>query len=382
MLTSEADVISGAFMFLRGEAVASTGVLDENFFMYGEDVDYSYRLQKSGYRNYYYPETRIIHYKGESTKKEDLNYFINFYKAMMIFDRQHFNNGNHKVFILLIKSAIFLRAGLSLLLGFLRRIIMPFTEGIIIFLIFRLTTSVWETIQFGKNFNYPDTFTGILIPVYSIILLISVAFFSGYRIPLNSVRVVKGMFAGTLFILIIYALLPMELRFSRVVIILGGTVSLFAVLIWRVLVSLIAPELVDNPFRKTGKILIVSGSEGYSRILTLLASTVKENSIAGRVSLTQADLAEEVLGSIDQIREVIRINKIKEVIFGTSELTATQIIDNMHHIARMNIRIRIAAAGERFIIGSRYVNPKDIIIPPTLPSPDSKITKLLRKVFH
>ena len=68
--TNEIDILSGAFMLMRKEALDKVGLLDENFFMYGEDIDLSYRIQLGGYKNYYFADTSIIHYKGESTKKK------------------------------------------------------------------------------------------------------------------------------------------------------------------------------------------------------------------------------------------------------------------------------------------------------------------------
>ena len=65
----EVEILSGAFMMLRKTALDKVGLLDDNFFMYGEDIDLSYRLTQAGYLNYYFSETSIIHYKGESTKK-------------------------------------------------------------------------------------------------------------------------------------------------------------------------------------------------------------------------------------------------------------------------------------------------------------------------
>ncbi|HNZ72627.1 MAG TPA: glycosyltransferase family 2 protein, partial [Prolixibacteraceae bacterium] len=75
----QVDVLAGAFMLLRKEALDKVGLLDEGFFMYGEDIDLSYRITLGGYKNYYYPDTTIIHYKGESTKKGSLNYVKMFY---------------------------------------------------------------------------------------------------------------------------------------------------------------------------------------------------------------------------------------------------------------------------------------------------------------
>ena len=88
--TNEVEVLAGAFMFMRRSVLEEVGLLDETFFMYGEDIDLSYRIIQGGYQNYYFPETSIIHYKGESTKKGSLNYVKAFYQAMIIFARKHF----------------------------------------------------------------------------------------------------------------------------------------------------------------------------------------------------------------------------------------------------------------------------------------------------
>ncbi len=122
------DVISGAFMFIRSEAVAKTGLLDESFFMYGEDIDYSYRLLKAGYKNYYFPETKILHFKGESTNREDIDFVINFYNAMLIFVKKHFNNRNLRRIMLTVRIAILFRAALSVAYRLLRKILSPFPK--------------------------------------------------------------------------------------------------------------------------------------------------------------------------------------------------------------------------------------------------------------
>lgn len=85
------EIVSGAFMFIRKEAIDKVGLLDETFFMYGEDIDLSYRVLKAGYQNYYIP-TNILHYKGESTKKDSIRYVNAFHKAMVIFFKKHFTH--------------------------------------------------------------------------------------------------------------------------------------------------------------------------------------------------------------------------------------------------------------------------------------------------
>ena len=106
------EVVSGAFFFLRHKALDETGLLDEDFFMYGEDIDLSFRLLKGGWQNWYLPYD-IIHYKGESTQKSSFRYVHVFYQAMLIFFRKHYA---HLSFLISfpIQTAIYFRALMAL----------------------------------------------------------------------------------------------------------------------------------------------------------------------------------------------------------------------------------------------------------------------------
>jgi len=107
------EVVSGAFFMLRRKAIDKVGMLDEDFFMYGEDIDLSYRILKGGYENWYIP-AKIVHYKGESTVKSSFRYVHVFYQAMLIFFRKHYSHLSWVVSIP-IKSAIYARALIALL---------------------------------------------------------------------------------------------------------------------------------------------------------------------------------------------------------------------------------------------------------------------------
>jgi len=87
--THSVSVLSGAFMLIRKTVLDEIGGFDERFFMYAEDIDLSYRIIQAGYVNYYFPETTIIHFKGESTRK-DSGYVMHFYQAMTLFIDKHF----------------------------------------------------------------------------------------------------------------------------------------------------------------------------------------------------------------------------------------------------------------------------------------------------
>ncbi|MEJ7770201.1 MAG: glycosyltransferase family 2 protein, partial [Chitinophagaceae bacterium] len=107
----QVDVLSGAFFMIKREVLDKTGGFDEQFFMYGEDIDLSYRIGQAGYKNYYLAENRIIHFKGESTQKGSFNYVKLFYNAMSIFVKKHYKQKNR--LRPLIELFIWLRAGLT-----------------------------------------------------------------------------------------------------------------------------------------------------------------------------------------------------------------------------------------------------------------------------
>ncbi len=109
--THKVPILVGAFMMIRKTALDKTGYLDEAFFMYGEDIDLSYRILQAGYENYYLPE-KIIHYKGESTDKSEKKYTDAFYGAMRIFFNKHYPHYG-KLFSSLISAGISLRALIS-----------------------------------------------------------------------------------------------------------------------------------------------------------------------------------------------------------------------------------------------------------------------------
>ena len=107
----EVDVLCGAFMLMRHDALNKIGLLDESFFMYGEDIDLSYRFIQAGYKNYYMPE-RMLHYKGESTQKVSYHFLKRFYGAMLIFYKKHYPEASPLLYAA-IKTAVLLRAALA-----------------------------------------------------------------------------------------------------------------------------------------------------------------------------------------------------------------------------------------------------------------------------
>ena len=222
---NEIEILPGAFMFIRKNALDEAGLFDESFFMYGEDIDLSYRIIKSGFKNYYFPKTTIIHYKGESTKKGSINYVLVFYKAMMIFARKHFTQKNAFLYIILIYAAIYFRAGLSIAKRIVNRWMQPIVDTLVMVMGFLIIVPFWENYRFNSANAYSNQIVIWFSSIYIIIWLVSIWLSGGYDKPKKPFTAAQGIGIGSMIILIAYSLLPEDMRFSRAIILLTTTWS-------------------------------------------------------------------------------------------------------------------------------------------------------------
>ena len=352
----EVDVLAGAFMLIRKEALNKVGLLDESFFMYGEDIDLSYRIQKGGYKNYYFPETTIIHYKGESTKKGSLNYVKVFYNAMVIFARKHFNSRKAGIFAVFIHWAIYFRAFLSIGKRVFAQMLLPLLDALVIFLGFLVVTPFWENLRFHDREYYPDVFMQIVVPVYILFFLAGILFSGGYRKPLSIYKLFRGILWGLISILLVYSLVNEQYRFSRALILLGtfwagATLSAIRLLgHWSGI-----PQFRLN-LTRVKRIAIVGHTEEARRVKRILDETRIHSKMAGFITLHKSDKGEHVIGQIDQLQEIIRINRINEIIFCAGNLSSAEIIRAMLDLTHLDVDYKIAPPESLSIIGSNSIH--------------------------
>jgi O-antigen biosynthesis protein len=121
--TARNEVISGAFMFIRKDTLNITGLLDEDYFMYGEDIDLSYRILEAGFCNFYFPEVKIVHFKGSCTPRDRYDDIFNFYKAMRIYIGKRSANGKFRYLSYVFLPGIYFRESLAVLNRFFRRVL-------------------------------------------------------------------------------------------------------------------------------------------------------------------------------------------------------------------------------------------------------------------
>lgn len=352
----EIEILSGAFMMLRKSVLDEVGLLDEEYFMYGEDIDLSYRIIKAGYKNYYYPHTTIIHYKGESTKKASFKYVLVFYKAMEIFARKQLHMKKYSLYSLFIHTAIWVRAILALSTRVVKKVLFPCIDLAIIYVGFYTIAHWWAPHHFGPNAMYPLQFFTVIAPLFTLLWLSAIYFSAGYERPVKLVNVYKGILAGLLAILVVYALFPESLRYSRALI--------FFTFIWTI-VLLPVIRVVFHVFKignfrilveKNKQIILVGDEQENNRVYEFLKHTNVQAHVVGFVSIDSKVNDSKYLGTLNQLHEIVNIYVVNEIIFCMRDVGASAIIKHMLEFSELQVDFKIAPPESFSVIGSNSSN--------------------------
>ena len=346
---NQIDVLSGAFLCVSKSALEKVGLLDETFFMYGEDIDFSYRITQEGFKNYYFPETTIIHYKGESTKKSSINYVFVFYKAMVIFAEKHFSKNNAKVFSLAIHLAIYLRASLAILNRFIRFSFPFLIDFLIILCGLFLLTNHWKS----ADIHFPEFVFKYSIPIYSATWLLSALFFGVYDKEPKRTAILKSTLFGTALILLTYALLPKEWQFSRVFILVGSAWVISAHFIKSHMLNLINYDQLKYQNLVKKNFIICGEVDESSRVENLLNETYPN---IGRIEKieTEHNLSSEITKLLFKESKT----GFNELIFCAKNISPSEIIGCMNQLAGQDLHFKIAQPDTSFIIGSDSIETR------------------------
>lgn len=348
----EVDVLAGAFMMVRKSVLDLTGGFDEVFFMYGEDVDLSYRIQEKGYRNVYFAESSIIHFKGESTKRGSMNYVRMFYNAMSIFVRKHYGGSKANIFNILIHGAIWFRAGMTAFGNFIRKLGLPIIDALFILLSFWLMKNIWN--EFVKtDTQYENRLIWIAFPVFTIVYLI-VAYYAGlYDRWYKRSELVRSTMIATIVLLAGYALLPEQYRFSRAIILFGALLAfiLISVLRW----MLVETEVLSSNREKEehANTLIVASEKEYQEVTQLMTDAGLSEKVLGRVSIREGESS--AIGHWSGLHQLIKEFSFREVIFCKGDLSFKNIVEYIPQLkGKVKLKIHTAKSGSIVGSDSRY----------------------------
>jgi O-antigen biosynthesis protein len=351
--TAPVDVLSGCCMMVRRSAMDQAGgAFDEDYFMYCEDVDLSYRLQKAGYKNIYFPEATLIHYKGESTRKMTLSYVRIFNEALVTFVKKHYTKKQAGMFVLFINIGIILRAILGTIKRGLKVLHMPLFDALVLLGTLWGIKNFWVNEVKGMMPIQPSSLYAT-IPVYIALWIASLYLNGAYDSPYRALKVTRGMLIGTVAILAYYGLLPPEYRYSRAIIIfsgLAGTVILLGLheILYRVGILRYIPY--DKLPRKA---VIVANEQAYSSTAAILQQVHYAPELSGRISTGAA--TDHALSGISEMKDLLYTAGINEVIFCINGLTYSEMFAQMQRCgARYDYKIHLP--GSNSFVGSNSSN--------------------------
>lgn len=356
----EVDAISGSFMMMRRKVYEIVGGFDEQFFMYGEDLDLCFRVQKAGFKNFYVHDTQIIHYKGESTRRSNLDETRVFYNAMHLFVKKHLSSSF--IVELILRSAINFRKIIAFA-GRKKNTLLFLAFDFLLFdLSLYISEKIYSSVSDWKGFPENDLLTVFTLPASFYVLI---ALLSGdYKKDKLSVLKNLGVLAVSFILLTSLTFFFKQFAYSRAVVIILFIILFFTLSIWRIVAKLVFKIGWEKDHLKEKRTLIVGTNELSLKIASKLKKKYTDfHTVAGLISASNKEIGQtfqgfEVLGSIQYVKKIIGSKKINEVIF-SSELSYNQMMEIVSDCQNLNVEFKIIGDDLDFIVGKTKVSLLD-----------------------
>ena len=348
---NEVEVLCGAFMFIRSSVLDKVGLLDESFFMYGEDIDLSHRIYNAGYKIIYFPETSIVHFKGESTKKGSINYIRTFYGAMIIYVNKHYSDGSATLFTKFLKLAINTRASLSAISKILKPYLRLWIDFGIIYFSLLILKVKWAKYYFGDENYYANTNINLILSIYALLWVFSIWLTGHYDKNASFYKTLTGIFTGTVLLLIGYALLPENMRTSRAMIIIGIGVSLSTATFTRLIYNGLNHKYDQADIPKN--IAVVASKLNALKLYELIKNVITDHH--GVHFINPESLVSDPFFSnkLTNLESIISTLNITDVIYSSDDISFKEIIRSMSSIGS-RVRFKIGGDDSLSMIGSTH----------------------------
>jgi GT2 family glycosyltransferase/lipopolysaccharide/colanic/teichoic acid biosynthesis glycosyltransferase len=357
------DAISGSFMFIRRLTFEEVGYLDEDYFMYCEDVDYCYRITRSGWKIYYAPVSDIIHYKGESTKKNNLDYVLNFNKSLYLFYKKHFQKKYFAIFAWIILIGIFFRGVFIYSKNFILTHFSYILDLLLINVVIISTFIIRYELK--SEFAFSD-----FMNQYIVINILATAIFSGvafsfdlYRkYKFSLIQIFKANFT-TFFVLSALTFFMNQFAFSRMVVVISAFLSTLLMFGWRLIVRrnwrMTRTLLGQNILQQ--RTVLVGTDEKTLDLIEKMKNYVRSGlNLIGLISLSPSEVGTKIKGvpvvtTLDKMKDYVRLEKINQIIFSTHSITYESIIKAMSHIGNSGVDYKIVPQNLEIIIGKSTI---------------------------
>ena len=359
--TYEVDAVSGAFMMLRKEVYDKIGGFDQEFFMYGEDLDLCYRTQQAGYKVFYVHSTEIIHYKGESTKRSSMDETKVFYDAMHLFVRKHFSSS----FVVesILQSAILFRK----LIAFANVYKLAIVSMIADFLIFSIAALLGEHIYANQHWKgFPDVFKPWVYFIPALMQLFIGMMAGAYRKKtLSNLRAALGLIYGLVFLSALTYFFK-QFAFSRAVVLITYGLAFIFFSFWRVAVKIIFKVGLEADSRKSRTLLVGSERKTEELASKLRSTFTRLYQVVGLISLSRKNVGGtvgsfKILGAVDNIKKIISDERIDKVIFSSEDLSFNQMFSVVSECQGENVEFLVAGRELDYLVGKSSVTMLDDI---------------------
>lgn len=360
----EVEAISGSFMFFRRRVLDDVGLLDESFFMYGEDLDWCFRIREAGWKIYYVPDTKIIHFKGESSKKSNIDLILQFYRAMKLFVEKHYHNRYFHVPQWLLVAGISLRASLT----FFRKFVLWMVPGLIDLFFLNLGMVLAIFIRFHSLMQLHAYL--VVMAVYSVIWLACLFIAGSYeRSRYSSLRAVYAITLGLVFNASLTFFFN-QYAFSRAVVLIAGALNILMVSGWRFVLKIVTRFHIlpfQNAFNRNflgRRALIVAPVPSGERIALKLRERLETGyEVYGIVTPDEPSLADvpngtrvPIVGSVKNLDEIVRQSHAREIIFSTEQISYDRILEIIARTKNKTINYKLVPSSMDVIIGKASID--------------------------
>ncbi len=351
----EVDAIGGSFMFIPRRVFEAVGGFDEDYFMYGEDIDLCYKIKNEGYKVYYTPRTTAIHFKGESTRRSSINQTYEFYRAMSVFVEKRY--GVNTFLSRTLRVAILINRQVRQLVLWMEKAWPAIADFCIIVAAmflgeFLKSHRIYAIPAYGRPYFY------IAPGIFFVLFGMWVGIYSENK---NSIRltILTGFFTFLFFSSLTYFF--KEFAFSRLMVLVASAFMLIVLPAYRVLYQLkTSARTKRHPFfgRRT---LVVGMDQRTVELIKKIRGKVSMGyDIVGIVSeerpVDSRLLGIKVVGSLDELPRLVREKKIEDVVFASGRVSYGQVLQAVGSVKDPSVSFKLVPDTMDVIIGKTYVD--------------------------